>query len=155
MLPSASVRSFTSTRMSRSAIGEEVAPQAPGAATIAPAHFEDVAKAARRDDADLRPAAFEQGVGADRGTVNDRVQRPGAAQRIEAVQEPLRFVAAPRVYLRGAEASIRGVEQEQVGERATDVDPNDDIAIAHAGVPARAFMVASASRVPLSRSTTL
>ena len=52
---------------------EEVAPQAPGAAAVAPAHFQYVAKAARGDDADLRPAAFEQGVGADGGAVHDRV----------------------------------------------------------------------------------
>ena len=87
--------------------------------------------------------------------MHDRVDRGGAAERIEAVEEALRLVAAPRRHLRGAEAAVRRIEQEQVGERAADIDPDDDVAIAHAGVPARAFAVASASSEPSSRSTTL
>ena len=55
---------------------DEIAPQAPGAAAVAPAHFEHVAKAARGDDADLRAAPFEQRVGADRGAVHDRARLP-------------------------------------------------------------------------------
>ena len=103
---------------------DEVPPQAPGAAAIAAAHFEHVAKAARRDDADLRPAPLQQRVGADRGAVHDRALR-GAADRGEAVEKALRLVAAPRGHLRGRERARGGVEAEQVGERAADVDPDD------------------------------
>ena len=150
----ACVRS-TSTRMSRSAMGRK----SPHRPQVRRRSRRRISRTSRKPRVVMTPifgpAPFEQGVGADGGAVHDRVERAGAAERIEAVHEPLRFVAAPRRHLRGAEAAVRGVEQEQVGEGAADVDPDDDVGIAHAGVPARAFAVASASRVPSSRSTTL
>ena len=47
----------------------------------------------------------------------------------------------------------RRIEQEQIGEGAADIDPDDDAALLM--VSARAFAVASASSEPSSRSTTL
>ena len=49
----------------------------------------------------------------------------GAADRGEAVEKALRLVAAPRGHLRGRERARGGVEAEQVGERAADIDPDD------------------------------
>src|SRR6266700_2297812 len=116
IVPSASVRSSTSRRISRSAI---------------------VAKTARRDDADPGAAPLQQRVGADRGAVNDRSLRD-IADRREAVEKTLRLVAAPRGHFRGGEAACRRIEPEQVRERAADVDADND---AHA----RALSVAAAS----------
>src|SRR5262249_57909458 len=124
----------------------------PGAAAVAPAHLQGVAKAARRDHADLRTAPLEQRVGADRGAVHDRADRGRAAQRREAVGEADRLVAAARRHLGGTEAAARGIEPEQVGEGAADVDADDDIAAHDA---ARSFAVAASSSEPSSRSTTL
>ena len=59
MVPSASVRSSTSSRRSRSAMGDELAPQAPGLRPVATAHFQHVAKAARRDHADAGARAAQ------------------------------------------------------------------------------------------------
>ena len=53
IVPSASVRSSTSIRMSRSATGMN-RPTGPRCGPIAAAHLQHVAKAARRDDADAR-----------------------------------------------------------------------------------------------------
>ena len=108
------------------AVGDrrEIAPQAPGAAPVAPAHLQHVAEAARRDDADLRPAPLQQRVGADGRAVHDRSLRR-AADRAQAVEEALRLVAAPRRHLGGRERARRGIEAEQVGERAADIDPDD------------------------------
>ena len=88
------------------AIGDrhEIAPQAPGAAAVAAAHFQHVAKAARGDDADLRPAPLQQRVGADGGAVHDRADVAGAAERVRPLQEAVRLVAALRRHLGGAEA---------------------------------------------------
>ena len=52
--------------------GREIAPEAPGARSIAPAHFEHIAKAARRDHSDARALALQKRVGADRRPVDDR-----------------------------------------------------------------------------------
>ena len=146
MLPSASVRSFTSTRMSRSAIG------------MKSPHRPQVRRRSRRriSRTSRKPRVVMTPIFGPRRSSSVLVptvvpctiecERAGAAERVEAVHEPLRLVAAPRRHLRGAEAAVRGIEQEQVGEGAADVDPDDDVGIAHAGVPARAFAVASASR---------
>src|SRR4029077_1358262 len=64
---------------------DEVTPQAPGAAAVAPPHFQHVAEAAGGDDAYFRTAALEQGVGADGGAVHDRGDCSGPAQRVEAI----------------------------------------------------------------------
>ena len=91
---------------------DEIAPQAPGAPAVAPAHLEHVAEAARRDDADLRPAPFQQRIGADRGAVHDRADGGHAAERAQAVEEALRLVAATRGHLGGAERAGRRIEQK-------------------------------------------
>src|SRR2546426_9078431 len=134
---------------------DEIAPQAPGAAAVPSAHFEHVAKAARGDDADPGAATLEQRVGADGGAVHDRIDGGTAAERFQAIQKALRLVAAMRRHLCGEEPAGRRIQQEQIGEGPADVDPDDDAATVHAGVPARAFTVASASSEPSSRSTTL
>ena len=134
---------------------DEIAPQAPGARAVAPAHLEDVAEAARRDDADLRPAPFQERIGADGGAVHDRADGGHAAERAQAVEEALRLVAATRGHLGGAEYPRRRIEQEQVGEGSADVDADDCARPAHAEVRPRAAAVASASGDRSSRSTTL
>ena len=88
MLPSASVRSFDLDAHVAVGDRDEIAPQAPGAAAVAAAHFQHVAKAARGDDADLRPAPLQQRVGADGGAVHDRVDRGSAAERFRPLRKP-------------------------------------------------------------------
>src|SRR5262249_57388019 len=131
----------------------EIAPQAPGAAAVAPAHLEHVAKAAGRDDPDLRAAALEQRVGPCGGAVHDGIDGADAAERFEAAQEALRLVAALGRHFCSAAAAGRRIEQEQVGEGPADVAPDAPTAPAHLG--ARAFAVASAASEPSSRSTAL
>ncbi len=85
--------------------------------------------------------------------MDDRAHAGCAAESGEAVEEARRLVATPRRNLGGAELALRRIQQEQVGEGAADVDPDDDAVGGH--VLARAFAVASSSGVPFSRSTTL
>ena len=73
----------------------KIAPQAPGLPPIPPAHFQCVAEATRRDDADLRTAALQQRVGADGRAVHDGIHASGTAQRIQAIEKTDRLVAAP------------------------------------------------------------
>ena len=133
----------------------EIAPQAPGAAAVPSAHFEHVAKAARGDDADRGAATLEQRVGADGGAMHDRVNGRGAAEHCQPVQKTLRLVAAMRRHLGGQESTGRRIQQKEIRKGAADIDSDDDAARAHAGFPARAFVVAPASSEPSSRSTTL
>jgi len=57
--------------------------------------------------------------------VHDRAKRCDVAERREPVHEAGGLVAAPRRHLGGAEAARRRVEQEQVGERASDIDADN------------------------------
>jgi hypothetical protein len=134
---------------------DEIAPQAPGPPAVAPAHLEHVTEAAGRDDADLRPAPFQERIGADRGAVHDRADGAHAAERAQAVEEALRLVAATRGHFGGAECSCRRVEQKQVGESPAYIDADDRTRPAHAEVRPRAVAVASTSTDKSSRSTTL
>ena len=45
-------------------------PQSPGFGSVTAAHFQHIAETLCGDNAGLRPLAFEQGIGADSGTVN-------------------------------------------------------------------------------------
>ncbi len=102
--------------------GNEIAAQAPGARPVAAAHFQHVAKAWRRDEADPRALAFEQRVGADRRAMHDGAEVGDAAERFEPGEEALRLVAALRRRLGRDEAAGRAVKQHEVGEGAADID---------------------------------
>jgi hypothetical protein len=51
--------------------GREITPETPGVRSVAAAHLQRVAKAARGDEAELRALALKQRVGADRGAMHD------------------------------------------------------------------------------------
>ena len=79
------------------AVGDrrEVAPQAPGAAAVAPAHLQHVAEAARGDDADLaRPCRSSSALVPTVVPCTIERDRRGAAERAQAVEEAGRLVAA-------------------------------------------------------------
>jgi len=48
---------------------------------VAPAHFQHVAKAGRRDQADAPALALQQRIGADGGTVDDAAEPRDRAER--------------------------------------------------------------------------
>ena len=131
MLPSASVRSFTSTRMSRSAIGMK-SPHRPQVRRRSRRRISSTSRkprvvmtpifGPRRSSSVLVPTVVPCTIESIAG---------GAAERVEAVEEALRLVAAARRHLGGAEAAGRRIEQEQVGEGAADIDADDDAALAH------------------------
>ena len=130
-VPSASVRSLHLEPHVAIGDRDEIAPQAPGAAAVAAAHLQRVAKPARGDDADFRPAPFQQRVGADRGAMHDRLHARRAAQRRSPLRNP--SASSPRrdgTFAR-AERAASGIQQEQVGERAADIDPDNDATHAH------------------------
>ena len=105
--------------------GNEIAPQAPGLAAVAAAHFQNVAEPGRRDQPHAGALAFEQGVGADSGAVDDGAEVLERAEGAEAGHEAGRFVAAVGRDFGGFEAAGLVVEQEHVGEGAADVDAYD------------------------------
>ena len=142
-VPSASMRSSTSRRRSRSAIGTKSPHRPQVRRPVAAAHLQHVAKAARGDDADARALALQQRVGADRGAVHDRAD---AGRRRPARSRPFMKprASSPRCDGTLAVRNVRVcfVEQEQVGEGAADVDADDQPC---RSCPARAHAVASAS----------
>ena len=129
----------------------EVAPEAPGAGPVTPAHLQHVAEAARGDQADAGTFPFQKRIGADRRAVHHRGEAADTAHRVQAVEEAGRLVAAPRRHLAGAERPRRWIEREEVGEGAADIHPDDR---AHAAPPSRSAAVAAASTVPSALTTT-
>ena len=149
IVPSASVRSLTSSRMSRSAIGDEIAPQAPGAAAVAPAHLQHVAEAARGDDADLRAAPLQQRVGADGGAVHDRADAGGAAERRSPLRKPC--ASSPR---RDGTFAVRNVRAAASSRnRSVNVPPTSTPTMTPR-VMRRARLRVARVEQPSSRSTT-
>ena len=120
------------------AVGDrrEIAPQAPGVRPIAAAHFEHVAKAARRDHADARALALEKRVGADGRAVDDRAHVLDRTEALQPLDESDRLVASVRRHLGDGEASLGFVEQEEVGEGAPDIDADDGRCIPGCGLKA-------------------
>ena len=104
--------------------GDEIAGQPPGVAAITPAHFQRVAKAGRGDQADAGAFAFEQRIGAHRGAVHDGAEIGHRPELPQAFQKPHRLIAAIGRHLAGLELAGIGVEIEQIGERAADIDAN-------------------------------
>ena len=128
IVPSASVRSGTSSRMSRSATGTK-SPQRPQVCGRSRRRISSTSrKPAVVMTPSLRALAFQQRVGADRRTVDDRLEAGRAAKRAQAVHETHRLVAAVGRHLGGAERVGAGVEEEQVGEGAADIDADEGIA---------------------------
>ncbi len=80
-------------------------------------------------NADLRALALQQRIGADRGAVHDGAEIGDAAERVAG---PARKPAASSPRCEGTLAvwkrPRRLVEQEQVGERAADIDADDGAA---------------------------
>src|SRR4029079_10360167 len=130
-----------------------IAPEAPGAAAVAAAHLQRVAKAFGGDDADLWAAPLQQRIGADGRAMHNRPHTGRATERLQPIQEAQGFIAAIRRHLCRAELALAGIKHEQVGKGSADVDSDDDAATAH--VRARAFAVAAISSAPSSRRTTL
>ena len=127
--PSASIRSSTSRRRSPLDQRHEAALQAVGRRPGAPAELEHVAKAARRDQADGRDLALEHRVGRRRRAVHDRVERRRVdAGRVERGEHAEGLVVDRRRHLGDAHLAGRGVDDDQVGEGAADVDAGDPLA---------------------------
>ena len=126
-VPSASTRSSTSSRMSRSTTGMK-SPHRPQVRGRSRRRISSTSrKPARRDQADARALALEQRVGADRRAVHDGAE---IRDRGRARRRPVDEADAPR--RRGARAPWRSrsvavalVEPEEVGEGAADVDADD------------------------------
>ncbi len=138
---------------------DKIAPQPPGPAAVAAAHFQHVAEAACRDHPDARAAPLQDCVGADRRAVHDRAlgDRPvESPQRGKGIEETPRFIAAMGWDLARAERAVCWIEHEQIGESAAHVDADDDARAGHRGVPAaRAREVACASSAPSECRMTL
>ncbi len=98
----------------------EIAPQAPGAAAVAPAHFQHVAEATRGDDADLRPAPFQQRVGANGGAVDDGIDRRSAPP---SASRPLRKPCASSPRRDGTFAVRNRPAAESSRNRSVKVPP--------------------------------
>ena len=93
--------------------GREIAPEAPGARPIAPAHFEHVTEAARRDHSDAAPLRSRSALVP---TVVPWTIEPMSSigpRRFEPLDEPDRLVAAVRGRLGDREVSLGFVEPEE------------------------------------------
>jgi hypothetical protein len=92
----------------------------------APAQFQHVAEPLRRDEAGPRKPALEQGVGRGGGAVNEHRHVGEREVRFrERRKHPERLVLDRRRHLRQAHRAGRGLQRDQVGERAADVDSGD------------------------------
>ena len=117
----------------------ELPPQSPGLRPIATTHFEHVTETFGRDHAGLAALAFEKRIGTDRRAMNDGADLRQVARALaHAVQKPLRFTASRRRYLADPRTSARFIEKEEIGERSTDIDANNQLA-RHAA-PSAAFV---------------
>src|SRR5262249_37316780 len=93
-------------------------------------------------------------IGGNRRAMHDRRDGAHTADRVQPVEKTLRFVAAMRGHFGDAEAARGRIEQEQIGERAADVDADDRARHGHALVPARAAAAVCASSEPSAPTTT-
>ena len=104
--------------------GHEIAPQAPGLAAVAPAHFQHVPEPCGRDHTDPGALSLQQRVGADRCAVDDGTEAADRAECTQALQKPRCLVPALRRYFCGFKPARCGVDHKQVGERSADIDAN-------------------------------
>ncbi len=93
----------------------------------------NLAIALGRDETDARALAFEHGIGGNRGAVQEivdvrRRQTSLGAQRLDAIENAFRAVVRGRGCLVSPEIPGVVAEQQQIGERAADVDAH---AVAH------------------------
>ena len=101
----------------------EVTEHAPGVGARAPAELEGVAEAPGRDHPAAHAAALEHRVGADRRAVDDRLERARVdIERRKPVHEAVRLIGGRGAHLRDAKSARGGVGEQQVGERASDID---------------------------------
>ena len=107
--------------------GDEGAGEAPGLAAVAAAHFEDVAEAFCGDEAGAGAFAFEEGVGAVGGAVDDGAASGQGGEGCDAGGEPVGFAAAGAGDFADFGLSARLVIQKQIGVGATNVNANDQL----------------------------
>jgi hypothetical protein len=133
----------------------EIAPQPPGMAAVAAAHFQHIAKSARGDQTDPSPFAFQQRVRADRRAVHHGSKGGDTAQLIQTVEKAGRFIAALRGHLCRSKRACGLVVPEKIREGAADIDTDDSARMhIHATAPLRSAAVAAPSTVPSSRTAT-
>ena len=116
----------------------EAAEHAPRVRPGAPAELQRVAEAPGGDERAAHPLALQHRVGADRGAVDNRLEAARRlAERGEARHEAVRLIRGRRRHLGDAHAARSLVHEQQVGERAPDVDPEAAAGgrLAHAPVP--------------------
>ena len=105
----------------------EVQEQVVDVVALLGAHLQDVAEAARGDQAEARAAALDQGVGDQRGAVDDVAdvgerQAGGAQQLGEAFQRADGWVVRRGQALVQADFVAFRIQQYEVGEGAADVE---------------------------------
>src|SRR4051812_11463175 len=92
---------------------------------VAPAHLDDVAEAARAEEADQRPAVLEQRVQADRRAVQE-VPRGGditiGQHRVEHAEHALVRSVGDRWHLADYDPPGLLVAEHEIGECPADVD---------------------------------
>ncbi len=127
-LPSRSMRSATSRRWRRGTSGSgKLQEQVVDVVALLGAHLEDVAEAARGDQAETRAAALDQGVGDQRGAVHD-VADVGEREPAACSSSARPSERADRWVVRRGQALVQAdvvalrVEQDEVGEGAADVE---------------------------------
>src|SRR5262249_45780449 len=103
----------------------------------------------------LGALVLQQRVGADRRAVHDRRQRFHRPARGDPVEKAERLIAARRRHLVRAAGAGGFVEEEQIGERAADIDADDDIGLrAHSAALRRNADVWVSSIVPAGVTAT-
>ncbi len=94
--------------------------------TRAAAELEDVAKAARGDQADARDLAIEQRVRRRRRAMHDGAQRREVGTDLrQRGEHPEGLVLHSRRHLGYADVATLLVKQDEVGEGAADIDADD------------------------------
>ena len=89
--------------------------------------LDEIAKSRRRQDRDPCAAPLEDGVRSDGGAVDEAPHVAGGdAERGEAGEDRVRLVVRPRRHLRHHHAAGALVDGGEVGERAADVDADDE-----------------------------
>ncbi len=125
-VPSASVRSGTSSRRSRSATGAK-SPHRPQVWRRSRRRISSTSrKPARGDHAEPRALALQQRIGADGGAMHDRAHRRPRRPRL-AARPGSPTASSPRFDGTFAVRSVPAASsiQEQVGEGAADIDADD------------------------------
>jgi hypothetical protein len=94
-------------------------------AAISAAHFKHIAKASGGDNAKLRTLSLKQRIGANGRAMHHRRHASSTAKRAQAREKAGCLITALAWHFRCLKVACCWIEQEQIGEGATDINANN------------------------------